>query len=303
MPSKKIEVRHSELRSFRVCPLMHKFEWRDLWAPEEDSIKAGIGVVWHAMMTAHYNEIKRQQTAFLRHHDKLLGWRLDPVPVEDLAWAAMEQYNPDDPTILEWMYEGYREQWGFDSNWLVLYVEEVQSVPFREPSGRPSRYRYMWKSDLVVRDLSMRGRVLVVDHKSTSQPLRQTDVDLDDQFGLYVMGWLRKGLDVLAPVCNQVMAKRLVREMTLQERNARLYSYRTDVELHNIEQDALATAKAIYSKPNREYPYSAPDPRQCSWRCSYKEAHMALRKSKDPDQDLEHIMRSRGMVKRNSVPH
>lgn len=301
MTPKTKTVRHSELRAFRECPLKRKWVWEDLWTREEAGVRS-MGTAWHLVLQVHYTELQRQQQRWLETADSIRGFKPDTSAVEDLVWATIDSL-PDslDHDLLDWMYEGYREKWGFDESWEILHAEVTQEVPLLLPTGKPSRFRYRWTSDVVVRDRSMRNRVLVVDHKSTKQQMKkQFDVDLDDQFGLYMLAWKRLGLDVLAPVCNQARTDRLKREMTIDERFARMYSHRTEAELREIELDALATAKAIYSKANQERPYSNPDPRVCSWKCDFKEVHLILRKN--PDQDLEHVMLSRGYVRRNEVP-
>lgn len=283
-------VRHSELRDFRQCPLKHRLRWTEGWREDGASPASALGTAWHAVLQAHYELIQGQQ----RHHG-YTEWarlvrdeqQLDNVGalhsgVYEAGWDQLEdessELSDEQDATLRWMYEGYIERFGVDLDWEVLHVEEEMGVRLRNPDGSPTPYWYQWHCDLAVRDHSMGGRVIVVDHKSTGQPLGQVDVDLDDQFGLYAWAFTQLGYDVLAPVCNQAQTKQLKRAMTLQERFIRLNSYRSLIEQHNIAQDALATAKAIYAKANRDMPYSAPDPRSCGWKCEFKETHIQMRK-------------------------
>jgi hypothetical protein len=199
------------------------------------------------------------------------------------------------------MYDGYAEKWGVDPHWRVLFVEQTCTVPFTESTGTRSRYRYQWTTDLLVQDMELPGEPLVVvDHKSTKNPIGRVDIDLDDQYGNYTWAWRRFGKPVLMQVCNQAKTAKLKRPMTLEERFSRTPGYRTDRELVEIEQDTLAKAKASRSKANLQRPYSAVDPRVCSWKCDYVDVHLALRKGAVGWDRLDALMKMHGMQKRDA---
>lgn len=292
-----VVVRHSRLKDFRQCPLKHELTWNQRWTGEP-SLASQLGTAWHEVLESHYTEIRNQQREHLdtHPHRNLRNFLLRTDPVEDRAWATIDKY-PEFAETLDWMYEGYREQHGFDETWQILAIEEEIEAPLRDADGNPTRFVLQWHTDLLVRDLST-GYIQVIDHKSTKEKLRQIDIDLDDQFGLYVLGWRRIGVPAMIPVCNQARTEKLKRPMTLDERFARLNSYRTDIELHNIERDTVAACRALTSLDVQNDPYSAPDPRVCGWRCSVKEIHMIMRKSKDPWEVVPSVMESKGFYQR-----
>lgn len=288
----RIVVRHSELKDFRQCPLKHRLRWVDGWQNPHQSDPSKLGTAWHQVMQAHYGTIMAQQKrlGYVQWLHKVQDESLlDNVgmltsEVETAGYDAIDQVTDtltdEQDATLRWMYDGYLDRFVVDPDWEVLLVECDLTVPFVEPSGRKSRrFAYQFHADLVVRDHSQGGYVLVVDHKSTGQPLGQHDVDLDDQFGLYTWALSQLGHKVLAPVCNQAKTARLKREMTPDERFVRINSFRTAVEQANIAADALRTAKAAYGHNNLAGPYSAPNPRTCGWSCDFKEVHMMVRKS------------------------
>ena len=293
-PSGRVVVRHSELRDFRQCPLKHRLRWVDGWQPDGESPKQLLGTAWHAVLQRRYENIREQQWhpagGYAEWRQRVERGNVQAKAmqqaVDEATWDEYTQWRAvliDDKfgmATLEWMIEGYIELYGLDLDWEVLHVEEEMQVRLRDLLGRPHpRFWYQWHCDLAVRDHSMGGKVIVVDHKSTAQLLGQTDVDLDDQFGLYAWAFSQLGYEVLAPVCNQARTDRLKREMTVEERYKRINSYRSAVEQTNIALDALATVQAIYSRNNRDMPYSSPDPRRCGFMCDFKETHLQIRKS------------------------
>jgi len=303
----RIVVRHSELKDGRQCPLKHRLRWIDGWQQPEESAVQKLGTAWHALLQRHYLAIWVQQ--------QKLGYRawrkahlanyalLDEVEtvgrqeVHDQCHVSKGLTKEQCETLV-WMYEGYLEFFGLDPDWEVLMVETDLTTPFIEPSGKPSRrFSYQFHADLVVRDWSMGGKVVVVDHKSTAQPLGQHDIDLDDQFGLYTWALGRLGYPVLAPVCSQAKTKKLQRAMTLEERFTRINSYRTEVEQNNIAADALRTAKRLYGKANLTEPDSAPNPRACGWSCEFKEVHLQIRRSPHGRDAAPAALTARGFTK------
>lgn len=301
-----ILVRHSEISDFRQCPLKHKLNWRDLWAPADETAAQTLGTAWHKVMAVHYLGIRH----FQRANGSQLGFRhlkltraQQQAVIDDVESLIVAELNPEHEETLYWMYDGYVDRWGFDDGWEILEAERTLSIPFVEEDGTDSVFHYRWTGDLLVRDHTVREKhIWSIDHKSTSQKLRQIDIDLDDQFGLYMWAWRRFGYNVMAPVINQALTKQLKRAQTLEERFNRDFSYRTETELKNIAQEALDVAWRIHDPANLRRPISAPDPRTCSWKCPFKEAHILLRKSKNPARELPSLMHSRGYVQREEVP-
>lgn len=302
----RIVVRHSELKDGRQCPLKHRLRWIDGWQQPEESAVQKLGTAWHAVLQVHYEAIQAQQQELgYQQWARAARAGLQLQEVADAGWQevhdqchASKGLTEEQRETLAWMYEGYLEFFGLDPDWEVLMVETDLTTPFIEPSGKPSRrFSYQFHADLVVRDWSMGGKVVVVDHKSTAQPLGQHDIDLDDQFGLYTWALGRLGHPVLAPVCSQAKTKKLQRAMTLGERFTRINSYRTEVEQNNIAADALRTAKRLYSKANLTEPDSAPNPRTCGWSCEFKEVHLQIRRSPRGRDAARAALIARGFTK------
>lgn len=299
MVSSIVVVRASEIADFRQCPLKRHLNWNELWAKPEESAPSTLGTAWHHVMAAHYLGIQKLQ----RQEENLRLSEAAKQTVLDQVDALIETFADEIRDTLDWMYEGHLEKYGFNDGWEILHAEETLTTPMRERSGRASRFHYRWTSDLVIRDWTTVSKsIYVIDHKSTAQSLRQDEIDLMDSIGMYVWAWRQKKLDVLAPVIMQAHTKKLKRAMVLSERYAWLPSYRTDVELANIAREALQISKAMNTKAMMAEPYSAPDPRTCSWKCDFREAHLALRKMANPDQHVDSLLRSRGFVRREAVP-
>jgi len=290
-----IVIRHSEISDFRDCPLKHQLAWvKGWWSPEREANgKRELGTIWHAVMQIRYQHIRDCAAQGSPVHEDELA---------DLVADTIEETNPEQTETLWWMYDGYVEKYGLDSELEVLSVEERLVVPFHDEDDRPLVIEvdgvrrpilYSWTTDVLARIRSMRG-IFVVDHKSTAQPMGQMDIDLSDQFGLYTVAWKRLGENVRGQLVNQVKTKQLKRPMTLDERFDRKYSIRTPAELRAIELDAVDTIYAMLSPRNRKRPYSAPDPRSCGWKCDFKEPHLRMRRNTDP-RKVDGILRSFGL--------
>lgn len=305
----KVVIRHSRLRDFRRCPLKEKMKWQDGWHSPKVSEASALGSAWHEVMAAHYNEIRCQQKQ-LGYDHWVKSVNNDYVPqtapdylLDDVQASVLDALDSDKADTLQWMYQGYVDLYGLDPDWEILVVEREFEAQLLGPSGKPSGFWLQWHTDLMVRDHSMGGKVLVIDNKSTAAPVGQNDIDLDDQYGLYVWGARTLGYNVIAPVANQAKTKQLKRPMTLDERFVRTFSYRTHIEQNNIMADALATMKAMTSAANRRLPYSNPDPRICGWSCEFLDAHLAARKDPRGYDVLNSLLPARGFTQEdNTIP-
>jgi hypothetical protein len=306
-----IEVGQSELADFRQCPLKHKFRWRDGWhlpvTHVEANTKSTIGTQWHHVQAAHYRAKQVTESA---------GEVYTVERASEIMKAAIEEiidlYEMDNESgeerraLLTWMAEGYLERYGVDPDWEIVAVEKRLSVPIADPDDRKSapEFALRFTADLIVRLRSL-GRLVIVDNKTVeSQGAQGTfDVDLDDQLGIYTRGYSR--MDPKDPpiyaMLNQVRRDKLKRPMLLTERFMRPKSTRTQRELDEIERDALSDLRRMHGKENLARPSSAPNPKQCAWKCDFKEAHIALRRSGGDWDEARRVITARGMSNDHST--
>lgn len=296
-----IVVGRSELADMRMCPLKHKFRWREGWhLPDrhpESNVKAERGTQWHAILAAHYRAKMSAESA-----GETYTLEMARVVMLQAARDIVEVYESDEErlALLIWMAEGYLERHGTDPNWEVEFVERSMTVPILDPDDPDAEPEFgmRFTADLIVRMRNL-GRRAIVDHKTieSSGVWNGGDVDLDDQLGLYIRGFARIDPDdpPILGMLNQVRRDKLIRPMTLRERFFRLNSTRTRAELDEIERDALSDLRRMHSPENLRRPSSAPDPRTCSWKCEFKEAHIALRRSGGDWDQAVRILDARGM--------
>lgn len=262
-------------------PLKWWLKWVQRWNPSEHSEASTLGTAWHVVMAHHYGTL--QDEAYADVHGN--------------AYDALNFYNNEEFfDRLFWMYEGYREYWAeADLLWEIIEFESTQTVEIMPG------VLYEWTTDLLVFDKQLR-KLRVVDAKSTKNPLRKIDTDLSDQLGLYIKAQTLRGKPVADGITNQARTEKLKRHMTFEERYARIPTYRSPIELDNIWYDAQRTIKAMLRiQDEGEAPYSAPDPRVCSWKCDFVEAHLVLRKThRDKwDSRLGPLMRTKGLVQKD----
>jgi PD-(D/E)XK nuclease superfamily len=301
-----IVVRHSEIADGRQCPLKHRLKWIDGWEPPGSSDASRLGSAIHHVLAVRYKVIQAQQTAIgyvpwaRAVREKSADSATCLIEIDELTWGAVEDCRgmfelgidhkgKDQNEVLRWIVEGYTEQYEVDPDWQVLLVEEDLRVPLSD------RFTYSFHADLVVYDWSMK-QVLDVDHKSTGQLLGQVDIDLSDQFGLYVWALTKMGYKHPVPVCNQIRTEKLKRAMVPEERFKRINSYRTKIEMANIAAETLDVVTFLYSPANLARPFSSPDPRTCDWKCEFRDTHIAMRKSKDGMAMAASILPARGFT-------
>ena len=281
-------VSYSELDTYRQCPLKHHWAYKERWKrPVDPDGPLAKGSLWHLVLETHYLA--------------LMGGAVESE-IHQLIRPLLydEQTGMQTPTqsLIEWMYDGYVAKWGMDDQWEILAVEYPFVINLADPDGNPSPYDIKGKIDLVVRNRD-NGTIWVVDHKSGSNLPDQMDLEIDDQFGLYVWALNQPGHDHWKPTGAIHSAARTTRNQadmdgytgkakpqTLEQRYRRTYLNRSETELKSIALDAWAVASNAYPTSDDRPMYSAPDPRSCGWKCDYKEVHLLARKGKDPHRAL-----------------
>lgn len=281
-----VVITHSELDTFRQCPLKHHLAYVRRWErPPGPGQALTIGTLWHTVMQTYY-EVLRDVPAGERTADLLdrAQRRADLVHLID----AHGNRSPDQE-LVSWMLDGYRRMWGVEREWEIIAVEQTMRLRIVEPtSGRPSKYHLQFKADLLVWDLALRAPVLI-DHKSAGNFSRPNEVAISDQFGLYTWAMRELGVPVLQSIRNDARTQRNVgdlrgeKPMALDTRFQRIPSYRTEVELQSLLVDAISTAEVAYSG---QPVYSSPDPNTCSWKCSFLGAHLLQRKGMPIERTL-----------------
>lgn len=281
-------VSYSELDTYRQCPLKHTWAYKERWKrPVSAGSALAKGSLWHLVLETHYLAL-------------MAGGTLDEaiLAVQPHLTDPVSGLQTEDQELIQWMYEGYIDHYGADTQWEILAVEYPFVINLADPDGNPSPYDIKGKIDLVVRNRD-NNTIWVVDHKSGANLPDLMDLEIDDQFGLYVWALQQPGHDQWAPTGAIHSAARTTRNMadkpgytgksqpqTAEQRHRRTYLNRSDVELQSIALDAWAVAANAYPTSDDRPLYSAPDPRQCGWKCDYKEVHLLARKGKDAHQAL-----------------
>lgn len=307
-PTEPIIVSYSELDTFRQCPFKHYLAYVLRYTqPTPLDGPLAKGSLWHLVMETHYNRILEfqqtignrkisldEETALLEEiRPIIMGLLFDPK-----TGAALGNIHE----LIWWMYEGYVAKYGVDRQWRVIATEHSVVTPLRDKAGRRTRYHFKAKIDLIVFDRPT-GNLWVVDHKSGQNLPSDMDLEIDDQFGLYAWAMREMGKSVQGAIHSAVRTQRNMGDFpnagpknqpqTLEQRMKRTYLNRSEVELTNLAFDAYMAAYAAYP-PKGGVParYSSPDPRQCGWKCNFKEAHIAARKGRP----LEEVLNNYGFT-------
>lgn len=287
-----ITVSYSELDTYRQCPLKHAWAYKHRWRkPVAENSALAKGSLWHLVMETHYNVIKEHPRVDRDLDAAILQESLDAIrPL--LFNERTGDHDNEVQELIHWMFRGYVDQWGLDPDWDIIEVEGSFLLPLLDPDGVESPYLIKGKLDLLVRDRQT-GHLWVVDHKSGANLPTMMDLEIDDQFGLYSWAMKQKGTPVLGAIHNAARTTRNVADQpgytgksqpqSLDQRHLRSYLNRTETELDSIAIDAWAVAANAYPTGEALPLYSAPDPRQCGWKCDFKEVHLMSRKGRDPN--------------------
>lgn len=290
MAIEPIIVSYSELDTFRQCPLKHAISYGQRWTkPVKEGSALQKGSLYHAVMEEHFRVIKEWQDTLKRetgsdripdslHEQVLVDAREAVMP---LLWDGESGSQTEIQGLIEWMYDGWVEHFGVNPDWRILGVEHQIITPLRDERGRRSRYHLKAKIDVVVR-LRSTGTIWVVDHKSGANLPTDMDLEIDDQFGLYTWAMREVGKRVTGTIHAANRTQRNKSFMPLDTRMKLTFLNRDETELTNLALDAYRVARAAHPpKGQQSPPYSAPDPRQCGWKCDLKEPHLLMRRGRN----------------------
>ena len=295
-----VVVSYSELSTYRSCPLKHYLVYKERWTKPVDEMSAlGKGTLWHLVMEAHYLNIQMCQRGLIgkdeledRLHEEVGALLCDPITGEQ---SEVQE-------LVAWMYEGYREQWGYDDQWQILAVEHKfhSRIPSVSENDH-SPFVLKGKLDLVVRDRNT-GYIWVVDHKSGANLPNEDDLDMADQFALYLWLLRQNNVRVVGAIHSAARTTRNAgdrpenqdpatglplksnqKKQSLDQRFKRTLMSRGDKELHNIANDAWSTAANAYPEALGWDPlplYSNPDTMPFTWRGEWRDVYLMSRKGR-----------------------
>lgn len=285
--AKTITVSHSEIDSMRQCLHKHELGYKERWQAPTTSRPLSRGILWHQVLETHYRIIWEMQKG------NLLLSALPEVLKRQVVGKLL--YNDDlsqteDQELIEWMYTGHVEQYGFDEDWRIMAVEFAPEVYLPTDRGGRSRFKLKLKIDLVVRDRTTGDKLWIVDHKSGKDLPKKKELDIGDQFGLYTWAMRQIGHRVFGSVHSAARTQRNKDQekhpQTLDSRFHRTLLSKTEIELNTIAIEAYRTARAAYRWKPGEAPRS-PDEDRCRWRCDYTEVCLMGRKGMNEHEMLE----------------
>jgi hypothetical protein len=283
-----ITVSPSEILTARQCPLKHQLTYEDRWTKAQtESSNLGLGTLWHSVIEAHRRALFAGD---------------DLMKAIDAAFDVLDGIQSEEAKeLISWMYTGYTQFWGDDSDLEVIDIEMAFEVDLPRPKGWPAgevEFRLKGKIDLFYR---YKRRVWVLDEKSCKDLPKKLDLDFDDQFGLYYWAATQLGYPVFGAMHSASRKVRLkTRDAPLHERFSRTPIHKNQAELDKIAEEAWQTAYDTYTRLHRLREMArhgvrldAPrhtDPRQCAWKCDWTEECILGRKG----ADLRGLIRAKG---------
>jgi hypothetical protein len=171
----------SRLRAFRTCARLHQLRYVEGWRPRETSEALRFGTLFHLGLEAWWTAVA--------------AGAADPLAAA-LAAVALRAADVFEQARLEELLRGYDLAWRADVHqYEVLGVEVAFVAPLLNPAtwAKSKTWRLAGKIDAIVRRRSD-GRVLVVEHKTTSEEIETDDrhywstLALDPQISGYCVG-------------------------------------------------------------------------------------------------------------------
>ncbi len=294
-------ISYSELDTYRQCPFKHFLGYKERWSkPPYEFSPSGKGTGYHSVMETHYKVIQACQG---QGYDsaRVLALAKDAVESLLVRWEMNGDHSHEFCELMRWMYYGYVQVYGCDENWEILTVEKTMIVPLLNEDGSPSEFALKAKLDVVVKTRD-RGRIFVVDHKSSqSKPKATNTFEFEEQFKLYTFILRKIGKRVHGAIHDFALTKQNegdkykpgdagykgnMKASNLDARFKRTYIGHTDDdELRMIARETLATARSMYGAENQHERH--PDQDKCQWRCDYTEACMSGRRRNDNRLTIE----------------
>ena len=302
-----VVVSYSELSTYRSCPLKHLLAYKERWTkPPEEGSPLSKGTLWHAVMEIHYLGIQAFQRGNIKTREELHEWVAQRLAL--LLWDQDTGEQSELQQLILWMYQGHLERYGIDEQWEILGVETKIQQRLPGPDG-PSPYILKGKLDLVVRDRAT-GKIWVVDHKSGANLPVEEDLDMNDQFGLYLWLLNEAGVPAIGAIHSANRTKMNLgdrpenqdengeplkvsnKKQTLDQRLKRTLMARGERELANIARDAYATAVNAYPEAVGLEPlpvYSNPGTMPFTWRGEWRDVYLIVRKGRNVHAALEEL--------------
>lgn len=287
-------VSYSELDTYRQCPLKHRWGYVERWTrPVKEGSALDKGTLWHNVMETHYQIIKRYQDRYNGVVPEQLVEKVKKRIRQEIAPYLRDMVTGEQSEVqalIEWMYDGYVELYGLDPQWRIIATEHQIITPLRDRAGNATRWHLKAKIDLLILDREL-GTRWVLDHKSCSDLPDYMALDMDDQFGLYCWAMAEVKRPVQGALHSAARTKQNVgdkpgattgKAQTLEQRFRRTYMPRSKREMKLLALDAYYVASMARPTPEAAEHikvYSSPDPRQCGWKCDFKEVHLTARKS------------------------
>lgn len=301
-----VVVSYSELSTYRDCPLKHALTYKQRWSkPPEEGSPLAKGTLWHEVMEIHYRAIQKHQQGELTEE---AAKDTIAAQLSVLLWDQTTGEQSELQSLIWWMYQGYIERYGFDPQWEILAVEVKFQARLRGASG-DSPYILKGKLDLVIRDRKSQ-KIWVVDHKSGANLPVEEDLDLADQFGLYIWLMQEAGIPVIGAIHSANRTTRNAgdkpenqdeegnplkaswKKQTLDQRMKRTLLTRGKKELENIARDAYAVAVNAYPEAIGMEPlpiYSVPSTMSFAWKGEWRDVYLMIRKGRHPKSVLEEL--------------
>lgn len=301
-----VVVSFSELSTFRSCPLKHLLAYKERWTkPPEEGSALDKGTMWHSVLEVHYLAVQAFQRGECTEDeakDRIAA------QIAEILWNQSTGGQSETQSLVWWMYQGYYDRYGFDSDWEILGVEVKFQQRLHGPDG-PSPFILKGKLDLVVRDRKSR-KIWVVDHKSGAYLPVEENLDMNDQFGLYIWLLNEAGVPVIGAIHSANRTQRNkgdldenwgedgkalipgIKRQTLEQRMKRTLMARGKRELANIARDAWATAVNAYPEAVGLEPlpvYSNPDTMPFTWTGEWREVYLMARKGRNLRTALQEL--------------
>ena len=159
---------NTKCEAYRRCPRKYYFRHVRMWNPELMAKPLGFGLAWHDAMDFIWLHTKQNDKPSLLKGAKetfLNSWKKHNMPIED---EILMSIYPRTPGRADEMLEYYINKY---YDWLneieIMEIESAFIVPIGD--GTLEHVMYMGRLDKVYKDPCLNNKIVILDHKTTSQ--------------------------------------------------------------------------------------------------------------------------------------
>lgn len=272
------EIHSSQMRTYRTCPRMYRYQYVDKLQPRQVSEKLALGTLVHRGLGGYYlgeDPFTVYDSAFEELLDRLYERGSPPDNIEAIK---------ADAELGRAMLRGYIAYAKQNDNFSMEAIEQPFRIPIRHyRSGRNVGAYLVGTFDGIAYDVW--GRYWLKEFKTAAAFPSNTLLRLDEQSGYYLLGAVDTFPDWDFFGVNYTVIRKVTPERARTETIRRYKVLRNAYEIENLRVRLYWT----WRKMQADDIYLPHSGQHCTWMCSYAPLCTAEEDGSDVDALIESL--------------